>query len=560
MPKKRVHFKQYSKPQSTAPASLSSTAAGAGSHNGESESRSVNQRLAELRRLGVNSNSNAQGALDVRPTVPPVIRDILQLPETPAPRPRPGRGRGGPRVDATGRRLPPGPAPPQSWLNRPAHGILSTVPRQSGSDGRRLDKYMLPELYLPAKGSLIDLTLRQFAHSWDFQREYCRYYLYQHLPTHLREALVAYLSIWKDPGNVTLADLKAILLPPQKQEGDDVDEDAEQLEEEEEEEEDYLDPSIANKDFRHLDLSHSIGTSLSLRELTDLLFPPKPSTTKPITAASLKTAEPRDSWEDSADEEDEFQPEPSSSSIPRPLLPNLTHLSLSLPPNPLSSSTFTTPGTHHHHPLPSWRHLLSFASHHPTLTHLSLANWPEPSLTPNAKYASFVTAQGRRVQYGGTGPYSHSLDNDWSEAILVLRRLSRAWYRLEWLDLRGCGGWWEALWAVSRGPMGDMMHLDQNQDFRSGGGGREREEEETEETTTGGGEEGAEGGEEGDRVDWRVDWGKVETVVLGLDEAERGKFLGGDEKNGVVVVEKGKKLERHVRGLRKGRGRWFAVC
>lgn len=497
----------------------------------------------------MNSNSNAQGALDVRPTVPPVIRDILQLPETPAPRPRPGRGRGGPRVDATGRRLPPGPAPPQSWLNRPAHGILSTVPRQSGSDGRRLDKYMLPELYLPAKGSLIDLTLRQFAHSWDFQREYCRYYLYQHVPTHLREALVAYLSIWKDPGNVTLADLKAILLPPQKQEGDDEDEDIEHLEDEEEE--DYLGPSIANKDFRHLDLSHSIGTSLSLRELTDLLFPPKPSTTKPITAASHKTAELRDSWEDSADE-DEFQPEPPSSSIPRPLLPNLTHLSLSLPPNPLSSSTFTspftTPGTHHHHhPLPSWRHLLSFASHHPTLTHLSLANWPEPSLTPNAKYASFVTAQGGRVQYGGTGPYSHSLDNDWSEAILVLRRLSRAWYRLEWLDLRGCGGWWEALWAVSRGPMGDM-HLDQNQDTESGG--REEREE-----TTG-------GGEEGDRVDWRVDWGKVETVVLGLDEeAERGKVLGGgDERDGMVVVEKGKKLERHVRGLRKGRGRWFAVC
>nr|CAB91345.2 hypothetical protein [Neurospora crassa] len=522
MPKKRVHFKQYSKPQSTAPASLSSTAAGAGSHNGESESRSVNQRLAELRRLGVNSNSNAQGALDVRPTVPPVIRDILQLPETPAPRPRPGRGRGGPRVDATGRRLPPGPAPPQSWLNRPAHGILSTVPRQSGSDGRRLDKYMLPELYLPAKASTYPSP----------------------------RTLVAYLGIWKDPGNVTLADLKAILLPPQKQEGNDEDEDAEQLEEEEEEE-DYLDPSIANKDFRHLDLSHSIGTSLSLRELTDLLFPPKPSTTKPITAASLKTAEPRDSWEDSADEEDEFQPEPpsSSSSIPRPLLPNLTHLSLSLPPNPLSSSTFTSPSTTPgNYPLPSWRHLLSFASHHPTLTHLSLANWPEPSLTPNAKYASFVTAQGRRVQYGGTGPYSHSLDNDWSEAILVLRRLSRAWYRLEWLDLRGCGGWWEALWAVSRGPMGDMMHLDQ--DGSSGAGERE----EREETMTG-------GGEEGDRVDWRVDWGKVETVVLGLDEeAGRGKFLGGDEKNGVAVMEKGKRLERHVRGLRKGRGRWFAVC
>lgn len=112
----------------------------------------------------------------------------------------------------------------------------------------------------------------------------------------------------------------------------------------------------------------------------------------------------------------------------------------------------------------------------------------------------------------------------------MLRRLSRAWYRLEWLDLRGCGGWWEALWGVSRGPMGD---LDQD-----------------------GVETHGEGGEVGDRVDWRVDWGKVETVVLGLEE-ERGKFpVDGVEE----VVEKGKRLERHVRGVRKGRGRWFAVC
>lgn len=499
---------------------------------GESESRGVNQLLAEMRRHGMNSNNNAQGALDVRPTVPPVIRDIFQLPETPAPRPRPGRGRGGPRVDATGRRLPPGPAPPESWLRPSAHGIMSTVPSQSDSNRRHLDKTMLPGSRLPGKGSLIDLTLRQFAHSWDFQREYCHYHLY-HLPTHLREALVVYLSIWRDPGHVTVADLKALLLPPPKYEGheDEGEEDEELLEE------DYLDPSIANKDFHHLDLSHSIGTSLSLRELTDLLFPPKTTASKTITATSLHTAELKDSWEDSADEEDQFQPD--APQLPRPLLPNLTHLSLSLPPNPFSSSTFTSPHTNPtgNIPLPSWRHLLAFAAHHPTLTHLSLANWPEPSLTPNAKYASFVTAQGSRVQYGGTGPYSHSLDNDWSEAILVLRRLSRAWYRLEWLDLRGCGGWWGALWAVTRGPGGD---LDQDGMEPSGmaRGGTALEE------------------GEGDRVDWRVDWGKVETVVFGLEE-EKGKFMGGDEQ---VVAEKGKRLERHVRGVRQGRGRWFTVC
>ncbi|KAK3398735.1 hypothetical protein B0T20DRAFT_216488 [Sordaria brevicollis] len=529
MPKKRAQFKQYSKPPSTAPASLSSTAAGAGSQNGESEGRNVNQLLADLRRLGVKvNNSNAQSALDVRPTVPPVIRDILQLPETPAPRPRPGRGRGGgPRVDALGRRLPAGPAPPPSWLGPRTEEIVSTVPRESSSN-RQLDQHMLPGLYLPAKRSLVDLALRHFAHSWDFQREYCHYYLYS-LPTHLREALVVYLSIWRDPGHLTLTDLKALLLPPQKQEGD---EDEDELLEE-----NYPDPSITNKDFHRLDLSHSLGPSLSLRDLTSLLFPPKP-------AIPAKSTEPKDSWEDFEDsEEDELQPDIPN--IPRSILPNLTHLSLALPPDPTSSAILSsTPGTffRDHQNLPSWRHLLAFASHHPTLTHLSLANWPEPSLTPNAKYASVVNPQGRRIQVGGTGPYSHSLDNDWSEAIFVLRKLSKAWYRLEWLDLRGCSGWWEGLWAVTRGPEGDWDGDQPGGPARGGRGGATAE--------------GEDGGEGGDRVDWKLDWGKVETVVLGVEEEKYR--LNGERYE--VLVEKGKYLEKHVRGVRKGRGRWFAVC
>ncbi len=105
----------------------------------------------------------------------------------------------------------------------------------------------------------------------------------------------------------------------------------------------------------------------------------------------------------------------------------------------------------------SWRQLLSLASRFTALTHLSLAYWPEPTLTPNAKLASVVSPDGRTVQYGGTGPYSHSLDNDWSEAILLLRRLSKVLYRLEYLDLTGCAEWYPALYSEADGDTIDWV-------------------------------------------------------------------------------------------------------
>ncbi len=72
------------------------------------------------------------------------------------------------------------------------------------------------------------------------------------------------------------------------------------------------------------------------------------------------------------------------------------------------------------------------------------------------------------MQYGGTAAYSHSLDDDWAEAVAVLHRLSQNLYGLEYLDLTGCGPWLPAL--VRR-----VGH---------------------------------------DEVDWVRDFGKVETLVL----------------------------------------------
>lgn len=316
----------------------------------------------------------------------------------------------------------------------------------------------------------MEIALQKLAEDWEEQKSYNRYYLYS-LPCHLKVALVTYLGIWHDKG-VSVADLRTIFLPCDDTKPEEVEDN---------------DPSTVNEDVLHLDLTGSLGRSLKLRELSDLLFP-----TLSTKSSASSQAELQDSWDTPA-------PETASSAIQRPLLPNITHLSLAIDPR--------------HSPAASWRHLLSFSTRFPTLTHLSLAYWPDPTLTPNAKLASIVvaTASGstRTLQYGGTGPYSHTLDDDWSEAVLVLRRLSKSLYGLEWLDLSGCGAWATALMAVV----------------------------------------------EHDFVDWAGDWGKIETVLL-----HPGYMLGVDagqteRERYAKDVGLASKLERYVRGRRAGKGR-----
>lgn len=332
---------------------------------------------------------------------------------------------------------------------------------------------------MPARGSLTDLALRKLTIDWEFQRSYNRYYLYG-LPCQLKVALITYLGMCYS-GGVSLADLRAILLPsPEVFEDGEVDGG-----------DPLPSPSSANEYIFHLDLTGSPGRSIKLRELSDLLFPSAPP-------AAGQAIDLQESWDAAP-----FNP----GGVPRPLLPNLTHLSLAVAPQTAPSAV-------------SWRQLLSLASHLPTLTHLSLAYWPEPSLTPNARLAGSVVVDpgGRsgsgRIPYGGTGPYSHSLDGDWSEAVVLLRRLAKNLYGLECLDLTGCAPWFPALMAAEPGC---------------------------------------------DAVDWVGDWGKVGRLLLhpgfrlgeGAGRAERERFVEAGEVAG--------RVERHIRARRAGRGRWIAV-
>lgn len=141
-----------------------------------------------------------------------------------------------------------------------------------------------------------------------------------------------------------------------------------------------------NNGFFRMDLSGSLGRSISFKQLAGLVQKP-----------SHLEEEEAESWEESF-----------TRSLGLPST-HLTHLSIS-------------------HPGPniSWKKFLSFAKNIPVLTHLSLAYWPTPSATPNSTTTVMSPSRGQDVQYGGTNYYSHSLDSDYREAASILRRLANS--------------------------------------------------------------------------------------------------------------------------------------
>ncbi|KAL0933173.1 tafazzin [Colletotrichum truncatum] len=459
MPKKR-HQSRYSKPQSTAPASLGASASASSSV--QSQLKGVNELLADLRRSSLASSSRNTAISVATPTVPPALRQILQIPETPPPAPRRV-----PRFDASGRRVPPGPPPPRSWLSRTS----SNASRYSSAHANvaRGAVQGLPGTYEPDKGSLTDLLLRKMALNWDFQKDYDRYYLYT-LPSRVRASLVKYVGMWHDAG-LSASDLRNILVPPvmDEEDGEQVQQDPEEL-------------VSLNNNIYFLDLTGSIGYSMTMKELTDVLFP-------------QKLADVSETVQDSWDMVEAPSPPPR-------LLPNITHLCLAV-----------TPGAHSNGPGVSWKQLLTLAAKLPTLTHLSLAYWPEPSITPNAKFATIVSPEGRTQQYAGTGAYSHTLDDDWSEAVIQLRKLSRSLYGLEYLDLTGCGAWFKAL----------MANVDN------------------------------------DKVDWNGPWGKVSTLKLryGYELSENTPIADGQRY--LEAAEMAKAIEKYIVAQRAGKGRFITV-
>ncbi len=224
-----------------------------------------------------------------------------------------------------------------------------------------------------------------------------------YLPTGLRMLLLSYIAVYGPDEGIGYEGLRNLLLVPPSEESNTVSGSVQ-----ESANANSFNPAIHNEGFYRLDLSGTMGNSVSFKQLAELVQKPE---LPPVLEDDL-------SWEETMT---------LSRSLSAPI-PVLTHLSLS-------------------HPAPtiSWSRLLAFSKTVPTLTHLSLAYWPVPSLTPNAKTAVMQNKFGRDVQYGGTNYYSHTLDGDFREAAEVLRRLAMRLYGLEYLDLSGCSDWLQAL-------------------------------------------------------------------------------------------------------------------
>ena len=270
MPKKRF-TNQYSKPPSTVHPSLNSTAASSSSSNREHTPApfiaplpsfiapnivlqetdappSVNELIASLRRANVSFTTAAAPATVVTPTLPPQIRQLLSQPETPTPRPRDRRQ----RYDAAGHRLPPGPAPPRSWLEScHAPAALRKRERIAG----RLFPYeiaALPGISDQNGGRrLQDMCLRAMAKDWEFIREYEKNNL-AGLPTSVRTLLLSYIAVYGPEDGVGAEGLNDILVLPNH------------------EEDAVYDVGGNNEGFFRLDLSGSVGRSVSFRQLIEV--------------------------------------------------------------------------------------------------------------------------------------------------------------------------------------------------------------------------------------------------------------------------------------------------
>lgn len=297
---------------------------------------------------------------------------------------------------------------------------------------------------------------------WDLHQVYNKYHLF-FIPNHLKPALIRLVSMGSAQG-LSMEDLKTILLPPSDGY----------------EQEDLDSFNTSYQALTYLDLSGAIGQSLKLKEVGDLLFP---------TRQTPVLEEPQDSWDATE----------TNFSLPQALLPNLTHLSLAVSPA--------------HAERASWKQLLALAPKLSAVTHLSLAFWPDPCFTPGARYSSMTSPQGRNIPYGGTTLYSHSIDHDWSEALLVLRMLSRLLYKLEFLDLTGCSSWFKALTLAAE------------QDF----------------------------------VDWSGYWGKITVLRLRSGLAPDQDSLPSERQAHREAAEMAARVEKHIVSMRAGKGRIITV-
>lgn len=394
MPKKRVlNLKKFHGSSSS-----SSSRGLAGQDGGDSHTLSVNERLNDLRKaesLEATQKKRELAERSSQRSVPPELRDILGVVETAPPKPKVGiRVRD--RERERERMRTPGPAAPRSWLGfTPAWQSTVAVkggkrkPKKSTAErtNRKRPESLLrfTQLIGDKVGyeplGLVHMTLKRIAENWELFDE-DDYPALIDIPLRLRIRLISYLGYYGPPIDVKA--LQALL--------------------------------TSNEALTTMDLAGLAGHA--------------PLTMKKL--ARLFESWNRTSIEESRDVLESWEAEetPDTMLITAPSISrfvNLTHLCLSDPP-----------------PTASWRDLLAVSKHVPHLTHLSLAYWPRPTLTPNLAMATVSSQHSPDVRAGGSHYYSN-MDQDYSEAASLLRQLSGNLLCLKWLDVEGCAEWAPAL-------------------------------------------------------------------------------------------------------------------
>ncbi|KAG9190376.1 hypothetical protein G6011_08464 [Alternaria panax] len=403
MPKKHTPSYTTAKPSYVHPSLQSSRSPAASSSSPAPQT--VNQRIQQLRREQAPRPTSEQrdeltSVVSSR-TVPPELRRILHLPEVNAPKPKANTRT---RRVMGGVRPPPGPAAPTSWLqssrHAPAHMRKNKAEADSGAVRfGTLAKVTNDELKrLPPSRSLVHYCLRSFAQNWEYLIEYEQHYIVS-LAISLKETLLSYLSLYGYKGSLDFKSLKTLF---QDEEGT---------------------GTAGWEEVQFLDLSGLLSERFRINDLGKCIRRPSANTT--VDPGALHVAdELAESWEE---EIQESMPVPSvpAMKLQTPYFSNLSRLSLA------------NPGQ-----WASWPDLLRISPNLNKITHLSLAHWPRPTMTPNANTTSMVSKQAN-VSFGGSHFYS-DIDDDWHEAANILRRFSKDTYSLQWLDLEGCN-WLKAL-------------------------------------------------------------------------------------------------------------------
>lgn len=220
----------------------------------------------------------------------------------------------------------------------------------------------------------------------------------------LRETLLSYLTIYGEAACLDFKSFKTLFQPEE-------------------------DGALEWEDVRFLDLTGLLSEHFSLHDVGKCLKRLSAQIPEDLEALSIREAKSKgktkapvqvaDSWEEEAENDDDAAQPVLPAHLITPHFTNLSRLSLA-----------------HAGECASWLDLLKISPNLNKITHLSLAYWPRPTITPNSASTSMVSEYAR-VSLGGT-PFYSDLDDDWHEASNILRRFSINTYSLQWLDLEGC--------------------------------------------------------------------------------------------------------------------------